>query len=550
MQLPDKAPLVENAVITSVEELSKLLKEGLEKGYGVFLKIFAKDAHNKYYMTVLTDRSKVLIADGIVVDTGQQIKGSEAIEILKRVIGNPMIIDAYSLNEVEVKLAIADNLELYSETPKVGLSELFSISTPTPRQLPPMPAERKEEAAPPTPAESPSIQQRKLKPGGFEVTVNFRKGSLPREAFEKYSEAIAREANRIRGISIQRIEFDAEVGEGVVYLDVTLHGSTESTSRKDIEIEERKLFHIVSKHVPIILRVSEYKPILRNIRVILNGREVKPREVVDREKKKTDYVTRDKRIQLSVIEDVWPQFSNFARTVITDIEREGIRVTRAFFDVKGRREFEINLSIVIKDGIDRDTAERTIRVILTRHARELSRILGKYITVRRVDVEIVEVSPPEAGKARVVSGKAAEILARKELIEKEVEKLLQQAGLEEFAQLTEEKRKETEELLIKKRLEPALNELKSRLYSELKLVPRVTFKWLKLNYDIEGSTAYVDIEVSFAQEGTGGLFGSYMGASTDKIKGDIRDAIYRIIREVSSEYGVSIKPRKLHIIVR
>jgi hypothetical protein len=550
MQLPEKAPLVENAVVTSSEELSKLIQEGLEKGQGIFLKIFAKDAQGKYYITVLTDRTKLLIADGLVVDTGQQVKGSEAVEVLRSIIGKPMIVDVYSLDELEVKLAIAENLEIYSETPKVELSTL--LGTPplekpkpsTPREEAPKPAEKPPEARPTPPQPQP------VSAGGFEVVVNFKKGSMPRDAFEEYSKAIAKEANRIRGISIQRVEFDADVGEGVVYLDVTVYGHTESKERRDIEIEERKIFHIVSRHAPIILRVSKYKPILRNVKVILNGKEVKPREVVDKEKKKTDYVTRDKRVQLAVLEDVWPQFSNFARMVIGDIENAGMRVTRAFFDVKGRREFEINLAVVIKGNVDKDTAERTIRVILTKHARELSRLLNRYITVRKVNVEIVETAPEEAGKPKITSGKAAEILARKELLEKEVERLLQQAGLDEFAQLTEEKKKEAEDVLIKKRLEPALDEVKSRLYSELKLVPRVTFKWLKLNHEIIGSTAYVDIEASFAKEKTGGLFGAYSSVSNDRIRADIIDVIKRIIKDVSSEYSVSIKPRKLNIILR
>ncbi|WP_367883656.1 hypothetical protein [Thermococcus peptonophilus] len=80
--------------------------------------------------------------------------------------------------------------------------------------------------------------------------------------------------------------------------------------------------------------------------------------------------------------------------------------------------------------------------------------------------------------------------------------------------------------------------------------PRVTFKWLKLNHEVQGSTVYVDIEASFAKEEVGGLFGAYSGVSDEKIKEDVANTINRVIKEVSSEYSISIRLRKLNIILR
>lgn len=561
MQLPDKAPLVENVVITSADELSELVNEALSQGKGAFLKIFAKDKNGKYYITVLFDSSKVLAVECLVVDNKQTLIGDEALKLIKSLLGRPMVVDVYSLDEIEMKLSIAENLDVYSETPKIPLNELFSFEflQPPKVEVPkPQVAQEKpkgilttgEKPAPTTskPAPQPVPKSSGGKP---EVIVNFTGGRLPEEAFKKYAENIIKEAGRIRGISVNRVEFDANVGEGVVYINVRVYGTSESDDRRQLEVAEKRIFHIVSKHAPIILREAEYKPILRDISVVLNGREVKPQQIVDTDKKKEGNVTPDGRIKLAVLEDVWPYFSNFARTVIKELETAGIKVTRAYFDIKGRREFEINLAIAVESEFDRATTERTIRTILTRHARELGRSIGRYISVHSVDVELIErTTTVKPSAPTVTSGKAAEILAKKELLEKEVERLLKEAGIEELAPLTEEKRREAEETLLKSRIEPAIETLKNRIHAELKLIPRVTFKWLKLNHEVQGSTVYVNIEASFVKESVGGLFGAYSGISDERIKKDITETINRIIQDISREYGVAIRPKKISIVLR
>lgn len=308
----------------------------------------------------------------------------------------------------------------------------------------------------------------------------------------------------------------------------------------------------MSKNAPIIFRVSEYKPRLKDIRVVLDGEEARPREITEKDKKRTDYIDKSKKIRLSVLEDMWPYFSNFAKTVIREIETSGMLVESAYFDIKGRREFEINLSIAVKGEYDKDTAERAVRAVLARHARELSKAIERYISIHTVTVEVIrpEGVVPTKPSVKPTSAKASEILAKKELLEKEVEKLLQEAGIDELAFLTEEKKKEAEQTLLKSRIEPAIETLKARIHAELKLVPRATFKWLKLNHEVQGSTVYVDIEASFAKEEVGGLFGAYSGISDEKIKQDVAETINRVIKEVSSEYSVSIRLRKLNIILR
>nr|WP_324615384.1 hypothetical protein [Thermococcus thioreducens] len=579
MQLPDKQPLIENMVVTSAGELGELIQKGLSKGSGAFLKIFAKDSAGKYYMTILLDRSKILAAECLLVDKKQGLTGEEAITLLKSLIGKPMVVDVYTLDELEIKLSIADNVDVYVQTPKIPLNELFKKA----EEGPPKREEEKTESAVPVTAtqevpkavpavreaqaeekteviteEKPSVSappkeeaKKPAPPEKPEVIVNLTGGELPERAFQAYAEDLLKEAKRIKGLRINKIEFDANVGEGVVYLNVHIYGNSDGSSR-DIEIAEKRMLHAVSKYAPVLLREAEVKPIVRDVSVVIDGQEIKPQEIVDRDKKKTGNVTKDGRISLSVLEDVWPYFSAYARTVITELEGAGVRVKKAYFDVRGRREFEINLSMVGETEMTKETVERIARDILTRHARELGRSIKRYITVHNIDVEVLTPAVVKAAKEapKATSSKASEILAKKELLEKEVEQLLKQAGIDELAPLTEEKRKEAEEAMLKGRIEPAIDALKTRIHAEMKLIPRVTFKWLKMNHEIRDSTVMVDIEASFLREETGGLFGSFSGVSESKIKKDIEDAIRRVLREVSKEYGIRIGLRKLNIILR
>lgn len=559
MQLPDKSPMVENAVVTSADDLAGIIRSALQQGSGAFLKVFTKGKEGKYYLTLLVDRTKVLAAEGLIIDTKRGIVGEEAISVLKSALGSPMVVDAYSLDEIELKLSIAENVDAYSQTPKLKIEELFGGGPPATVQevLAPAPAQAPEkelpQAKPAEQAPQPAKTVSKAEAGKPEVVINLSGGSIPEKAFQTYAEYIMKDAKRIRGLTISRIEFDANVGEGVVYLNVRVYGNSSGTSR-EIEVAEKRMLHAVSKYAPVILREAEIKPIIRDVSVVIDGQEVKPQEIVDRDKKKTGNVTRDGRITLSVLEDVWPYFSNFARTVVGEIEGAGIKVTKAYFDVRGRREFEINLSAAVETNLAPDTAKKVVTDILNRHAKELGRSINRYISVHNVDLEFIT-SPTVAQAASpqkpvVASGKAAEILAKKAALEAEVEKMLKEAGLDELAVITEEKKKESEETVFKSRIEPAVETLKNRIHAELKLVPRVTFKWLKLNHEVRGSTVYVDIEASFLRENVGGLFGSFSGVSDDRIKQDITETIKRVIRDVSREYSVGITLRKLNIILR
>ncbi|MDI3475046.1 MAG: hypothetical protein PWQ95_774 [Thermococcaceae archaeon] len=579
MKLPTKQPLKENVVVTSREEFLKLLEEALSGASGAFAKILGRNEAGKYYITVLFDRSKVLAAEGLLIDEKKELVGKDALEVLPSVVNNPMVVDVYSLDELETKLSIADNVDVYSQTPQIPISELFGVEVTEEKPEAPVEVEgektvvekkaKVEERKPPVEAKKPETKKPEEKkseevpkakkpqekpkapvqiPKEPQVVVNLKGEKLPEEAFKHYAEAILRDAKRIKNVTVYKIEFDSEAGEGVTYLKVRVYGVSEASSR-EIEIAEKRLLHSISQHAPIILRETGFKPILQDSAVIINGEEIKPQEIVEADKKKSGKVTPDGRITMSVLEDVWPYFSAYAKTVATEIESSGIKIEKAYFDIKGRREFEINLYASVRSTLPETEVESRIRSILTKHARELGRTINRYITVHKVEVELPKVAPATPGSVPV-SAKASEILAKKEDLEKEVEKLLKAAGIDEFSFLTEEKKEAAKETFLKSKVEPALEKLRERIYEELRQIPRGTLKWLKIKHTLAEDKVILDIEVSFLQEQTSALFGSFSGVSEERLRREISEAIQKAVRDVSRDYGVSMRIGVLNIILR
>ncbi len=555
MKLPNTQPIKENAVVVSPQDLAQEIKNAISRSAGAFLKVFGKKGNSKYYLTVLFDRSKVLAAEGQELESGAQICGEDVIHLLKELMGGPVVIDVYSLDEVGVKLSIAENLEIYSKTPKIPIEKLFG-ETPLPEAEKPKEAPEKPKLEPPerptdkkpAPEEKPQKAETIAQPGEAEVVIEIPGGEVLKDALKEYTKYLISEAKRIRTLQIDKIVYSGELSEGVVYLNVYMYGHSEGQMR---EVAEKRMLHAISKHAPIILRIADVKPILKEIKVILDGKEVAPQEIVEKDKKKVGKVDKEGRITLAVLEDVWPYFSAMARTVVGELNSQGINVKSATFDVPGRREFEINAKLVVETSLPQEQATRTIRDTITRHAKEVGRALKKYITVHTIEVEFLESAALNKSAAKIpITSKAAEILQKKADLEREVEKLLQQAGVEELAFLTEEKKRESEKTLLKSRVEPAMEELKNRLHAELKLIPRVTFKWLKLNWDIKDTVVYLDIEASFMKEEIGGLFGSFSSVDENKIKQNVRETILRVIQDIQKDYGIKLSLTKFNVIVR
>ncbi|WP_457753870.1 hypothetical protein [Thermococcus sp.] len=595
MQLPKMQPFKENIVSTNKDDFVSLIREALANANGVFIKIFTKDSNEKYYFTVLTDNSKILAAYGKFLIANRDVIGKEALDALRLLLSNPMVVDVYTLDEITLKLSIADNIEIYSATPKIGIEEFLGVPRqgefsevlekeklleqvlekvkreerikPAPQiekvkeikraKVPEITEKSPEEKPVKVPKEAPQkvAKKEELKVKMEIIGSETFKPALE-EAFKEYSKVLLNNIRKMKDILLNDIEIRGEIGTGVVYLTIQLNANVEN--EKSIEIAKRKILFFANRHIPVIGRVSGLKPIIRTVRVnVIAGEKVDTMEEKERGEvelwrlKKPPTVQVTPKISLTIDPEFRTYFSAYSKALLRDIEDAGIRVEKMEVEVEGRKEHEINIKLhAFTTNMNRIQIESFVTALAKKHAREMGKALKKYVWVHRVEIESLMPQQPSSAVESQVSTKAAEILKKKSEIEKEVEKLLKEAGIEELSFLTEDKKKEVEQTLLKSRIEPAMETLKSRVQNDLKLLPRVTFKWLKMNWNFTGSNVEVIFEVSFAKEEVGGLFGTFSGISDDKIKEDAIRTIKKAMKDVSREYGVNIVPKRINVLVR
>ncbi len=132
MKLPPVSPIIENQVCIGKASLFELVKTALKNGSGAFLKMFGKSADGIHYVYLLLDDEKILMIEDNKVDTNTKLTGKEALDALISLCNSDtLIVDVYSLSDVDVKISIAENLDVYSKTPKMSISELFGSSAET-----------------------------------------------------------------------------------------------------------------------------------------------------------------------------------------------------------------------------------------------------------------------------------------------------------------------------------------------------------------------------------------------------------------------------------
>ncbi|WP_232194560.1 hypothetical protein [Thermococcus sp. PK] len=566
MQLPDITPIEENIVCTKKQELLTLIYNAFSNhGFsGVFLKIFTKDEKEKYYATIMLDRKKLLAAQVDLLNSKKRLTGKDSIETLKKILGYPLVVDLYGLDEISLKLSITDNLEIYNATPKVELKKLFgeskiedtellekekllervlekreekqakvepqeTVQKDTEKEVPPKSEEEQ------VPEEIPKVEKKPDSPGSPDIEVEVVGGEIFKPILQEYGEEILEEIKTLDGVSIKKMELIGEVGSGVIYLRVNIYGTSEK-DKSSREALEKRVLYFVNKHLPVIWRKAGLKPILNNAqaRIIAPG---EPEE----EKKEKEEVVVPRRVESNIIveahESIKPYFSTYARVIFKDIQSAGIDIEKMLLDIKGRREHEINLTLWGKaSGISKEEAEGVVNKILRQHAREIGRALNKYVTVHRVELHLEEEN---------VSGVAEQIISKKEELEKEIEKLLREAGVEELSYITEEKKREIEETLLKTKIVPAIEEMRRRLQRELTELPNSVFRWMNFDWEFKGGTVLVDLEASFDKRST--LLGII---SDERVREDVMKVMEKVIREVSAEHNIPIKLRNAEIKIR
>ena len=235
MKLPDVKPLEENYLCSNKDEFVKLLRTTIEKsGGGAFFKVLGKLGGIPYYATVLIDNQKILAVKVQNVKTGEVLVGEPALQVMKRMIkGGPTIVDAFPLSDVDVKMSIVDNIDVYNSTPKMPLSQLcpsFDGETsikPTakpfsePERPIPKPLPLEEEKPKPKPKSKPRTEFSLEVPPQLDPYFRAFGNRLV-----KYAKSIGVEPSKVR-IAAREVRYALGAGTGV-HTTVELEGSSTS----------------------------------------------------------------------------------------------------------------------------------------------------------------------------------------------------------------------------------------------------------------------------------------------------------------------------------
>lgn len=120
-------PGVENSVCLSAEDLLNTVLSVINstKARGAYVKIFGKDMEDNYLLEMLVDGSRILAIECSYVQAKKKVVGEEAIKKLAELVELPLIVSVYPLDDNQFRLILANNLEVYSQTPAVPLSSVF-----------------------------------------------------------------------------------------------------------------------------------------------------------------------------------------------------------------------------------------------------------------------------------------------------------------------------------------------------------------------------------------------------------------------------------------
>ncbi|WP_457741497.1 DUF2226 domain-containing protein [Thermococcus sp.] len=224
MKLPAVQPIEENYLCKNREEFSALVKRTLsDRTGGAFFKIFGKVDSEPYYVTLLVDREKVLAIEVEDVEGGSVLMGKPALELLRDMLSSPVIVDAYPLNEIEVKLSIADNIEIYKSTPKMLLRNVCPSLFSNAEEISPKIPEKKDEEV-----SKKKEEKKKFRP---EIIINVPPNIEPYA--RKFADRIIKYANSL-GVTVKKVRIDAKevryalgAGKGI-HSTVQIEGTSKS----------------------------------------------------------------------------------------------------------------------------------------------------------------------------------------------------------------------------------------------------------------------------------------------------------------------------------
>ena len=219
MRLPPVTPLEENYLCKNRGEFLELVKRTLSKGGGAFFKVLGKVDGEPYYVTLLIDDEKILAVEVQDVRGGSQLVGKPALELLKEMLEcGPVIADAFPMSDVDVKMSVVENMDVYNATPKMPLREMCPGAVEKTE-------EKGEERSP------PNIERERKERVKPEILIN-----VPPQVdayARRFAGRIVKYANSL-GITVKRVKIEAEevryalgAGKGI-HSTVELEGESKS----------------------------------------------------------------------------------------------------------------------------------------------------------------------------------------------------------------------------------------------------------------------------------------------------------------------------------
>ena len=242
MKLPAVTPSEENVLCVGPEDFRALVKRTLSKGNGAFFKLLGKTERGKYYMTLLIDDEKILAAEIKNVETGESLTGNEAVEAIRSVLEGTVVADAYPLDDLELKMSVVENIDVYNSTKKIPLGEIWSLGAG--------PAEIKVEEKPKTdekPSKSPTSEAtegiKSKKTPKFRVTINSPPELSP--YFRAMANHLRAEAKAL-GVEVEEVRIDAKEIRYALGAGVGVHSTIEIVGKGRPALSLPRLREILS----------------------------------------------------------------------------------------------------------------------------------------------------------------------------------------------------------------------------------------------------------------------------------------------------------------
>jgi len=229
LKLPSVQPLEENYLCRNMKEFVELMERTLAKGSGAFFKILGKVDGIPYYVTVLIDNQKIIAVEIQDVRGGSVLTGKPALQLLKEMItAGPVVVDAFPLDDVDIKMSIVDNLEVYNATPKMRLEDVC-----------PSLREKSGEGIKRPPEKTESYEDRghkaeeKAKPQPKRLTISLEVPANLEPYFRALANRIAKYSKSVgvepRQITVKAKEVRYALGAGVgIHTTVEIEGSVNS----------------------------------------------------------------------------------------------------------------------------------------------------------------------------------------------------------------------------------------------------------------------------------------------------------------------------------